>query len=508
MPSLHIICSECGKSFADAGGGDSVTCPYCGSRFTLAELAKQGGIVDAEKARSDYAKAHEYFAAGDYEMAGIWFAKVRKADPNNFFAEYFFRLSDIRRKRQEGKLCGAEFIMDMLLEPVEKMKYAGQPHSICRGFLLNALAETTALLGALYDTIGIIYGKPEDVDRARTEYIAMGRDCRRITMIDRTLTVSDDGMITDGIISACEPVISALQRAVSFIPIGETLSQPSSEICEEAKTLYGVFSHFIRSLRSDYKGAGCESVYAENAAYDALAKSAIEEYASVKKTDARNGTDMKCKAFDDMMYRCRSAFDFVYNTIFVCPGGKTGNREESELLRDALVFAEQVMKPRIYADSDGLVVSAPEYGTLIAFSRKLTAIATALENNDKQSLDAALEGMYDRICETVRFAYNSEQPRMRREIDADIERKNKMYFHYRNLLFGIVRACTVALTSIVPYTGHRKGGRLRLLRAGKQAADDLLYMFGHRLEEVEKVPKFASLAEIYGYINTDLKAMA
>ena len=114
---------------------------------------------------------------GDYEMAGIWFGKVRKADPNNFFAEYFYRLSDIRRKRQEGKLCGAEFIMDLLLEPMAKMSYSGQPREICRGFLLNALSETSSLLSALYDTIGAIYGKPEDADSARQEYITMMEEC-------------------------------------------------------------------------------------------------------------------------------------------------------------------------------------------------------------------------------------------------------------------------------------------------------------------------------------------
>ena len=35
-----------------------------------------------------------------------------------------------------------------------------------------------------------------------------------------------------------------------------------------------------------------------------------------------------------------------------------------------------------------------------------------------------------------------------------------------------------------------------------------MYIFGHRLEEIEKVPKFRRLAELYACINTDLKAMA
>ena len=34
------------------------------------------------------------------------------------------------------------------------------------------------------------------------------------------------------------------------------------------------------------------------------------------------------------------------------------------------------------------------------------------------------------------------------------------------------------------------------------------YLFGYKLEEMERVPKFAPLAEIYGCMNTDLKLFA
>ena len=507
MPSIHIICANCGKSFV-AARGEEVTCPYCGKNFTLTELTAQGKIVDADKARSDYATAHGYFDAGDYEMAGIWFGKVRKADPNNFFAEYFYRLSDIRRKRQEGKLCGAEFIMDLLLEPMAKMSYSGQPREICRGFLLNALSETSSLLSALYDTRGAIYGKPEDADSARQEYITMGNDCRRITVADRRIAMLDDEEIGNLVISICETVVKALVRAVSFIPVGKALSQPSAEICSEAKTLYGVFSHFVRSFRPGFTLAGSDAVYAENAAYDEEAVRSIAEYDRINKQNARKGLSTFSAQYDDMIYRCKSAFDYVYNTVFVCPGGNAGGESERALLCDALIFAEQIVMPRVYADQDGLTVTAPDFDSLIAFSRKFGAIAEELKALDKQSLDASIEDIYEKICDSVRLAYNAEQPRMRREIDEDCARKNKMYFHYRNLLFGIVSASAFALTRIVPYTGHRKGGRIRLLKAGKQAADDLLYIFGHRLEEIEKVPKFRRLAELYACINTDLKAMA
>ena len=123
-------------------------------------------------------------------------------------------------------------------------------------------------------------------------------------------------------------------------------------------------------------------------------------------------------------------------------------------------------------------------------------------------LDSSLERLYSSVCEAVRYRFNEEEPRLRREIDEARMQKNRKYFHYRNLMFGIVCASAAALTRIVPYTGHRLGDRIRLLKIGKQAADVLLYMFGYRLEDIEKVPKFSSLTEIYGCINTDLKLLS
>ena len=510
MASFHAICLYCGKSvYFERNKEDEYVCPYCGRHTTYSELLAGGNIINVEQARADYATAHEYFSAGDFAMAEKFFDKVRKIDKNNFFAEYFYRLSDIRRKRQEGKLCGAEFVMDMLAESVAKMKLTSQPVNVKRGFLLHAFAETESLLGALYDTIGALYCKPEDADTARREYIVMGRDCRRLTMLDRDAAMLGDGEVSAHVVSVCEVVMRALQRAVSFISSGDALSMPSAEICDEAKALYGVFIHFVRTIRPGYTVGGCEAVYKDNAAYNAAAKTAVSEFAKSEKADARRFLTTRGEAFGNMMYRCRTAFDYTYNTIFVCPGGKTGRREEAALIGDAILFSEQIMMPRASVGPDGLVeLTANDYSVLTEFSRKLSALVSELETLDKPLLDSSLERLYSSVCEAVRYRFNEEEPRLRREIDEARMQKNRKYFHYRNLMFGIVCASAAALTRIVPYTGHRLGDRIRLLKIGKQAADVLLYMFGYRLEDIEKVPKFSSLTEIYGCINTDLKLLS
>lgn len=509
MPAIHAICYHCGKSiFVNADRGDFL-CPNCGKPLTYHELVARGNVVNVAQAKADYAAAYEYFKSGDFVMAGRYFDKVRETDRNNFFAEYYYRLSDIRRKRQEGKLCGAEFVIALLMEPVEKMKAACQPISVKRGFLLHAFSEAESLLNALYDTIGVIYGNSGDIDSARKEYLIMGRDCRRLTMIDREAAMLDDSEVSGHVISICEIAINAIQRAVSFIPRGIELNKPSAVTCDEAKALYSVFIHFLRSVRTGYRVAGCGQVYADVKAYDKEAFSSIEAYSLINKVNAKRYLITQCNEYNKMIYQCQSAYEYIYNTIFVCPGGRTGNKSECELICDALTFAEKLLLPRAELNADGDVdITAMNYSALIEFSRKFNTFLSEMEQIDKSLLNERLEKIYERLFDFVRVRYNEEEPRMRREIEDARMRKNKRYFHYRNMLYALVCASAFGLTKIVPYTSHRLGDRVRLIKAGRQAAEDLLYMFGYNLEEIEKVPKYSALTDIYACMNTDLKSMS
>lgn len=509
MPAIHAICYHCGKSiFVNADRGEFL-CPNCGKPLTYQELVARGDVVNVAQAKADYAAAYEYFKAGDFVMARRYFDKVRETDRNNFFAEYYYRLSDIRRQRQEGKLCGAEFVIALLMEPVDKMKAACQPISVKRGFLLHAFSEAESLLHALYDTIGIIYGNSGDIDATRKEYLIMGRDCRRLTTISKEAAMLDDPEVSGHVISICEIAISAIQRAVSFIPRGVELNKPSAEICDDAKALYSVFIHFLRSIRTGYRIAGCEQVYADVKAYNKETFLSIDTYSLMNKANIKRYIITPCNEYTNMIYQCKSAYEYIYNTIFVCPGGRTGEKSECDLISDALIFAEKLLLPRAEINADGDVdITAMSYSALFEFSRKFNTFISELQQINKPLLDERLEEIYELLFDCVRVRYNEEETRMRREIEEARMRKNKRYFHYRNMLYALVCTSAFGLTKIVPYTEHRLGDRVRLIKAGRQAAEDLLYMFGYNLEEIEKVPKYSALTDIYACMNTDLKLMS
>lgn len=509
MSAFHAICPSCGKSlYLESNREDVYVCPFCGRTINFSELMASGNLIDVDRAKTEYGKAHEYFAQGDFQLAEKCFDRVREIDKNNFFAEYFYRLCNIRALRSEGKLCGAEFIVGLIEAPIAKMALTDQPDQIKRGFLLHAFAEAESLIAALYGTVSELFSKADELVTGRKEFLAMARDCRRLTLLDRRTAMLDDKEVASHVISLCNTVMKGLQNVVAYKYTENRIFVPDASQYDEARALFGVYYHFVRSLDSDYRLPYPENIFAENAEYNKLAEEEVSKY-DAECTDRAAHTCESGKRLTDMLFSCRSAFDYTYNTVFNSLGSRVGVPANSELLPEAIGFARELVMPRVYKGADGqLVFDSADFKALRDLCRKLNVICSELEKTDKNRLNIALEEMYSGIYETARYHYSEVVQSVRREFPDIRIQKNKQYFFYRNFLYGIVCSCVIALTQSVSYDKHRTGDRVKLLRLGKQAADDLLYLFNYKTEEIENAPRFADFTKIYGFINTDIKALS
>ncbi len=509
MSAFHAICPACGKSlYLESNREDIYVCPFCGRSVTFSELMASGNLIDVDRAKTEYGRAHEYFSRGEFQSAEKCFGKVREIDKNNFFAEYFYRLSGIRHLRQTGKLCGAEFIVELIEAPLAKMSNTDQPDQIKRGFLLHAFAEVESLINALYETIDNLFSKADEVSNGRKEFLSMARDCRRLTLLDRKTAMLDDKEIASHLIVLCNTVMKGLQSVVAYKFTEGRINIPDATKCEEARAYFGVYYHFVRSLDAEYKPSYPEHIYKENSQYNKLAENEVEKYGS----ECVDHSSRLCESgarLTDMLYHCRSAFDYTYNTIFGSLGVRSGSSAGGELLKDAVFFARELVMPRVYKGADGqLVFDSADIITLRDICRKLNLICAELEKTDKAGLNAELEDMYSDIYDLARYHYTEVIQSAKREFSDIRILKNKQYFFCRNFLYGIVCSSVIALTQSVSYVAPRSGERIKLLRLGKQAAEDLLYLFNFKTEEIEKAAKFADLTKIYGFINTDLKAIS
>lgn len=509
MSAFHAICPSCGKSlYLESNREDVYVCPFCGKNITFSELMTSGNLIDVDRAKTEYGRAHEFFEQGDFKAAEKCFDKVREIDKNNFFAEYFYRLCNIRFLRQSGKLCGAEFIVGLIEAPLAKMGYTDQPEQIKRGFLLHVFAEAESLINALYETVSNLFSKADDVATGRKEFLAMARDCRRLTLLDRRTAMLDDKEVCSHLIMLCNTVMNGLQNVVAYKYTDNRMFVPDESQYDEARALFGVYYHFVRSLDAEYKLPRPEQIFKENSDYNKLTVNVIDKYRS-ECTDRALHICQSGARLTDMLYHCRSAFDYTYNTVFNSLGVRSGASAGDELLPDAIFFAHELVKPRVYKAADGqLVFDAADTKTLRDLCRKLNVVCAELERTDRNRLNIALEEMYADIFEISRYHYTEVVQSVRREFPDIRIQKNKQYFFYRNFLYGIVCSGVIALTQSVSYDKHRTGDRVKLLRLSKQAAEDLLYLFNYKTEEIENAPKFNDFTRIYGFINTDIKAMS
>lgn len=510
MSVFHAICPRCDKSvYLGRTREDRYICPHCGRSFSYAELQTSDNLVDVEAAKIEYGRAQQYFAKGDYREAEKHFDKVREIDRSNFFAEYFYRLCEIRAINETGKLCGAEIIVSLIDEPIVKMSKTSQPDRVKRMFVLHAFTEVRKLLEELFAAIARIYSGSDELENRRKEYLIFARGVRRVTLVEKESAMLVDNDIRYNVVAVCDLAIRALRRVSSGAIRNSVLCLPTSQQYDEARALFGVFAHFLRSINPGYVFSSGSDSFTDNMAFNRNVRGVVADYDRENKPYSHEFLSLKGEKLTHMLYFCRTAFDYTYHTVFNSLGGRKRSPETISLMKDALFFARQLLLPRVSVDADGMKsFDVPDFDKLREFAVFLRGICSELALDDKASLAAEAEEFYSLVFEIVRHHYGLEAQKLKAELELARAQKNKKYFYYRNFLFGVVACSTLALTEVVSFYSHKKNDRIKLLRYGKDAADDLLYLFDYRIEDIEKIPKFASLPAIYGYINTNLRTYA
>lgn len=508
MAVFQAICTKCGKSInLRKTQTDEYVCPFCGQSFTYAELQAAGDVVDVDKAKADYGRAQHYFSVGDYGMARSLFARVCSTDRNNFFAEFFCRLCDIRSAAAEGKISGADEVVSLVTASVEKMERTSQPDNVKKMFMKHSLSEVAKLLRELTDAIPKIYGDDKMRERRR-EYLMLAKDVRRLTVPEITSHASDRS-VAEELLAIFDIAVHALSLAIAGQATDVSVDLPTAEEYNEARALYGVYLHYMRGADPKYTFPYHDDAVAANIEYNKTVREAVDAYNRLDKTSVKTHLSVKGEPLDDMLRHCRFGFDYTYSTLFRGLGNRGKAAETAGLLGDAMFFAEQLLMPRVFDEADGTrTISTCDFPDMLELAKRLSGVCSELALEDKVGLVNRLDEFYYRVNETIRYHYAIEHPAIRSELTSAREQKNKQYFYSRNFLYGVLCGAAVALTEVMPYDKHHMGDRIKLLKLGKDAAEELLYLFDYKLEEIEKTPKFASLPAIYGYINTDLRAYA
>ncbi len=508
MSDFYAICPDCGRSLHIDGAIDNVySCPHCGRSFSYAELGSSGNIVNVAAAKLAYGNARNLFDEGKYADAEKEFEKVCDFDCNNFFAEYFRLLCGIMRINAAGSCSGAEIIISLLGSPLEKLSLSCQPESVRRPFLLTAFRQTFSLIDELFKAVEKIYPRRSDDGERVREYMTLARAVKKITLIDFDVAMLADKEIGELAVSICDTAMHALSRVVAVKISDFDLHIPETSLRDECRSMFSAYGHFVRKIVPEYVFPH----YKENlAVLETFCGKVDEAIAAYKRVSSYDGSfiDMKCDELSHMLYCCRTAFTFAYYTLFYGLGVRLSGKETAALMLKAVDYALKVMKPRVYDDGSGdKTIDAVSLEEARSVSVNLCNMITELKISDVSGLVGVLEENYDELCSVVYTHYGSLQAKIEAELEYIRATKNKKYFYYRNLLYGIVCSSIPALDEIVPIGEYRISSRIRLLKYCKSAADALLFMFDYRTQEIEKQPRYSDLTTIYSYLNTNIKTL-
>ncbi|MBQ7227354.1 MAG: tetratricopeptide repeat protein [Clostridia bacterium] len=509
MSDFHAICVRCEKSVHFNRTSDEIyTCPFCGRTFSYAELSASGNLVDLEKARELYGKAQEYFAKGDYRSAENLFEKVLELDRNNFFADFFYNLSGIYAVSVNGTLCGAETIISLIDSPIDKVDKSSQPVSAKRMFLLHAFRQTYDLLKELFTAIEKLFGTPQNRHKRNEELLSFARSVRKITLIDNSVAMFYDNEIGEIAVSICDLAMQACERISSAYVSEDKLCMPSDTDYEEARSLFAVFSHFVRKIVPDYAFPHYKETQSDLASFVEKVKASIKDYKESNPYSSKR-LSYRCENLTKMLHQCKIGLSFAYHSVFNLPGGRKKNTDLTEVMLDAVSFGLEILTPRIFEEADGShLVQTPSENEVAELLPEFGAFVSALAISDRSRLNARLENFYTELLTTVNVFYTNRRARIRAELEYVRSKKNKQYFYYRNFLYGIVRFSIPALTEIVSYVDHKMVDRAKLLKICKESADDLLYLFDYKTSEIEKVGKFSYLPKLYSYLRENIKIIS
>ena len=508
MSVYHAICTGCRMSVHfERTREDVYACPYCGRSFSYAELSASCSLVNVEEARNEYVRAQHFFSKRDYKNAELLFDKVRAMDRNNFYAEYYYRLCNIKVANSEGRLCGAEVIILLLDAPIEKLVRSALPQSIRRMFLVHAFKQVYELMKELFEAIGRMYPRSVEREQRNKEYLMYARGARRITLLDPQTAMLGDEEIAVDAVSVCDLAMCALRRVSAASVVDMRLELPPQAVYDECRSLFSVYRHFATKTVPGYVFPHYRESYAELAAFTAKADAFIADYSRICGDGLTRGLSVQGDKLTHMLHFCRVGFDYIYFTVFRSFGCRTDEEEAAKYLCCAVRYALQLLTPRVFSGEDG-----PAFGDVSdeadAVVRPLGTVCSELAVIGKPSLASVLEKFYADVYLLVARHYGDEKARISTELEYAKSAKNKRYFYYRNFLYGVAKCARPAFAETVPFTDHRRGDRLKLLRLCKSAADDLLYLFDYRTVEMEKNPKFADLPDLYADINTNIRRFA
>lgn len=507
MKNFFAICPFCKKSiYVEENLSGGYSCPLCGIALGLPYLMENNLIVNMPEAREEYNLAQEYFQNTDFREANKHFQQVIFLNKNDYLAEYYKNLCDIYENELKDDFNLPQSITNSFKISIEKLSFSQVKIADKMNFLSTSLTQLHILLSNHFNKICEKFEKTELWDELRESSLNIAVNLNELILIDKELLMTYDVNISKALINISDLAICGCQKIVQPHLQNKHLNLPTDYEYNKAKTLYNNFYYYAISLDPNYNFNNYKPDYNTNLLYNENVISELNKYNIENKNNEKKYLSTIGTQLDTVVNECKMAIKYSYNTCFKGLYLQKNEQSRIALINESIAFCFETIKPRIsIANEKKVDILVMKVSALEELTKYLNAFLFDFSEYSKHLTNDYLNKFYDEILEMVKLYFSIVYNSYNKFVNKLKELQNNEFRYYKNFLYQIVCCSSLALKEVVEYDQHKLNDRIKLLKLGKQVAEEFLLLTDYKIEELEQSNKYSDILHIFNALDDNIK---
>ena len=508
--NFYAICPFCKKSiFVEENLSGGYACPICGQALGIAYLEENHLIIDAAAADEEYRLANQYFENTDFRAAGEHYKKVLGYNPNHYLADYYAHLCDIYENEDKPDFNLPKGIVEALQAAVDKLSLSQVTLSAKTEFLHSVLHQTHIILSSHFNRIYEAYEKTEMWDILRDKCLRIANAVKELTIIDKEQLVAFDGSIAKALISIADLAICACQKVVQPHLLKESkLDLPTDFEYEKAKSAYETLLFYATSLDAGYTFSSYKPDYTGNLLYNESVISKLNRYNNENRSNQKKLLSTPSTELDGFRADAEIAVKYSYHTCFKGLYAPKNDQARIAIVNDSISFCFEMLMPRVFiGEEKHVVIEVNSYADAKDVAFYLRGFLTEFADYNRRLTAEYLNRFYRQLHEITRTYFAVVYNSYNKYVNKIKEARGEEYHYYNDFLHQIVCSCAPALKEIVSFDDHAVADRIKILKLGKQAAEEFLLLNDYRIEELEHSAKYSDVLDVFSAFDESIAAL-
>lgn len=508
--SFFAVCPFCSKNvYIEKNISGGYACPICSQAIGLEYMTANNLIIDVVAENEEYNLAQQYFLNTDFREAGAHFAKALQFNRNNYLADYYERLCNIYENETKDDYNLPQKLVAAIISSITKMQNSQANLSNKLEFVSTLLNQTYILLSGHFNEVYETYEKAEKWDELREKCLNIASEIKGITIIDKELLMVYDESIAKSLISISDLCICACQKIVTpHMLQNSKLDLPTDYEHDKSKNLFTMFNFYATSLDKNYNFNTYKPDYTGNLLYNENVITKLNRYNTENKSNEKKFLSASGSNLSELISGCSVALKYSYYTCFKGLVNVKNDPSRIALVNESISFCLEALKPRISIGEEKKVnININNFEKAAEIAYYLNAFVADFSDYNKRLAADYLNKFYDELGESIKLYFSVVYNNYNKYVNKIKELQNNEFKYYKNFLYQIVCSCALALKEIVSFDQHKLGNRIKILKLGKQVAEEFFLLCDYKIEDIERSVKYKDILDIFNAFDDNIKVL-